>query len=243
MARFHLRKGLVNYVGLCLSIIGFILTVLCLAGCLKPSSYGFYFAKITDAEASSDGSFVSIYFGWQAYCVQESNQPMACYNDRSIMVVPFDVSVSNQLNETYPRLFIDKVEQDEALNPGASPNPPHDPKIYPAAVLCLICSAILLVCCLYRVTYPSRYQDEYFTRGFLALVSAVFALLLVILSTVMYSDAVDQLNRAYPHLQATEGTGLPMIGCAFAAFTIAGFILLRGCMSIDSNDNDGYSPI
>lgn len=72
--------------------------------------------------------------------------------------------------------------------------------------------------------------------------SCILALLLLVLSSVMYQSAITQLNLAYPHLIATQGPGMIMIGCAFTAFTLAGYILLRGCMKIDSS-NDGYSPI
>jgi hypothetical protein len=153
-----------------------------------------------------------------------------------------DVAIVNHLNSTYPRLFTDEIEQNEDLNPGAKPNPPHDPKIFPAAVLCLLCSATLLVFCVMRIALPHRYQDEYYTRGFLAWGSAVLALLLVILSSVMYEEAIDQLNRTFPHLVASQGPGMAMIGCSFASFAISGYVLLRGAMTLDS-DTDGYSPI
>lgn len=154
-----------------------------------------------------------------------------------------DVAIVNQLNSTYPRLFKDKIEQDTSLNPGASENPPHDPKIYPAAVLCLLCSSALLVTCMMRFLVPHKYQDEHYSRGFLAWGASVFALLLLILSCVMYQNAVEQLNLAYPHLVASEGPGIIMIGCAFASFTLSAFVLSRGCMSIDPSEPAGYSPI
>ncbi|KAI8056305.1 uncharacterized protein B0P05DRAFT_479135 [Gilbertella persicaria] len=219
-------------------MIGFILVLLCLVGSQTPSGRGLYFAKVTDAE--SNASFTA-YYGWQGYCIQEAD--ITCYSDRSVMIVPFDVSIVSQLNTTYPRLFQDKIEQDTDLNPGAAPNPPHDPKIYPAAVLCLLCSATLLVFCILRVTVPHRYRDEHYTRGFLAWGSALLALLLLILSSTMYQNAIDQLNRAYPHLIASQGPGMTMIGCAFASFALAGYFLLRGCMSLESNHPEGYSPI
>ena len=59
----------------------------------------------------------------------------------------------------------------------------------------------------------------------------------------MYQDAVDQLNLAYPHLIATTGPGITMIGCSFASFALAGYFLMRGWMSIESSGTDGYNPI
>ncbi|KAI9484143.1 MAG: hypothetical protein EXX96DRAFT_166689 [Benjaminiella poitrasii] len=241
MKKFRLKQVPFNYTGLLLSIIGFILTLLCLVGCSSSGSRGLYFAKVTDAASSIDGSSVSVYYGWQAYCIQD--QQLKCVNDRNIMKVPFDVSIVNHLNSSYPQLFTDEIEQNENLNPGAAPNPPHDPKIYPAAVLCLICSAALLVLCVLRVAWTGHYQDTHYTRGFLAWGSAMFALLLLILSSVMYQNAVTQLNLAYPHLVASQGPGMPMIGCAFTAFALAGFFLLRGCMNVDFSDTDGYNPL
>lgn len=146
------------------------------------------------------------------------------------------------MNSTYPRLFTNETQQDQDLNPGARPDPPHDPKIYPAAVLCLLCSATLSVFCVMRIAVPLRYQDEYYTRGFLACGSAVLALLLILLSSVMYQNAIYQLNLSFPNLVATQGPCMTMIGCSFASFAIAGCLLLRGAMNLDS-DADGYSPI
>lgn len=254
MKRPHLGQGPSSFLGLLLAIIGFVLTILCLVGCLRTSARGLYFLKITQASSASNP--VSIYYGWQGYCIQDVT--LNCQQDRSVMIVPFgknsmhhifincsilfiDVSIVDHLNSTYPQLFEDEITQDTDLNPGAAPNPPHDPKIYPAAVLCLLCSAALLLFCIMRVAVPHRYQDEYYTRGFLAMGACILALLLLILSSVMYQSAITQLNLAFPHLVATQGPGMPMIGCAFAAFTLAGFVLLRGCMNIESSE--GYSPI
>ncbi|KAL7323983.1 hypothetical protein PS15p_210564 [Mucor circinelloides] len=241
MKKFHFKQGPFNVTGLSLALIGFLLTILCLVGCQKPSGRGLYFAKVTDAQQPADGNPVSVYYGWQGYCIEDVK--LECYSDRSVMRVPFDTAIVNHLNNTYPRLFTDEIPQDADLNPGAAPNPSHDPKIFPAAVLCLLCSASCLAFCFYRVLSPHTYQDEHYTRGFLACGSAVLALLLTILSSVMYEDAVEQLNLTYPHLLATTGPGMPMIGCSFAAFCLASYFLLRGCMSMESSSADGYNPI
>ncbi|KAI9357455.1 hypothetical protein BD770DRAFT_322095 [Pilaira anomala] len=238
MKKPSLRPGPFNTVGFFFSIVGFVLVLLCLVGCLRPSGRGLYFAKVTNATPLTDGSNVAVYYGWQGYCLEDVN--LNCYNDRKVMVVPFDVAISNQLNASYPELFLDARPQDEELNPEATPSPAHDPKIYPAAVLCLLCSAALLGLCILRIC--SNYQDEFHTRGFLASGSAVLSLLLLILSSIMYQNAIEQLNLEYPHLVASQGPAMTMIGVSFAAFTIASYALLRGCMSMDSN-SDGYNPI
>ncbi|OBZ82625.1 hypothetical protein A0J61_09325 [Choanephora cucurbitarum] len=239
MKKFHLRQGPYSLTGLLFSTIGFILVLLCLVGSQTASGRGLYFAKVTDADPQS--SIFTAYYGWQGYCLEDNG--IDCQNDRSVMLVPFDVAIVNQLNTTHPRLFKDKIEQDTSLNPGAGPNPPHDPKIYPAAVLCLLCSAALLVTCAMRVVVPNKYQDEHYTRGFLAWGSAVLALLLLVLSSVMYQGAIEQLTLAYPHLIASQGPGMTMIGCAFASFVLAGYFLSRGCMALDSSNAEGYNPI
>ncbi|GAA5794822.1 hypothetical protein HPULCUR_000169 [Helicostylum pulchrum] len=240
MKKVNIRPGPFNAVGFFFSIAGFILVLLCLVGCLKPSGRGLYFAKVTNAAPLADGSSVAFYYGWQGYCVEDTE--LKCYADRSMMVVPFDVVITTQLNESYPELFTDPITQDEALNPASTPSPAHDPKIYHAAVLCLICSSVLLGLCLLRTCSPYSYQDEYHSRGFLASGATVLALLLLILSSIMYENATEQLNLEYPHLIASIGPALTMIGVGFACFTIAAYSLLRGCMTTDSS-SEGYSPI
>lgn len=96
-----------------------------------------------------------------------------------------------------------------------------------------------------RVCTPHRYQDEYYTRGFLAAGSAVLSLLLLVLSSIMYQNAIEELNLEYPHLIATQGPAMTMVGVSFAAFSLASYVLLRGCMSMESGGSgtEGYSPI
>lgn len=153
-----------------------------------------------------------------------------------------DAVITSQINASYPELFADPIPQDEALNPASTPSPAHDPKIYPAAVLCLICSAVLLGLCFLRMCSPHRYQDEFHSRGFLASGATVLSLLLLILSSIMYENAIEQLNLEYPHLIASQGPALTMIGVCFASFTIAAYSLLRGCMTMDAS-SEGYNPI
>lgn len=211
------------------------MTLLCLIGCQTTGLKGLYFAKVTDGSVT-----MSAYYGWIGYCIQDSN--LECYRGDDVLVVPLDVSISDSLNATYPQLFQDEITQDEDLNPGSAANPPHNPKIYPAAVMCLICSASLLVLSVYRIYKPQQYLDEHYTRGFLAAASTVLALLLLALSSVMYQNAIEQLNETYPHLVATQGPCMIMIGMAFACFFLASIALLRGVMRMDS-DPEGYSAI
>lgn len=241
MKRFRMRQGPFNGIGFLFSLAGFILVLLCLVGCLAPSGRGLYFAKVSDA--SGDKAF-SAYYGWQGYCLEEQGQT-TCFTDRELLVVPLDVAISDQLNATHPNLFTDAIPQDQDLNPEAAPNPAHDPRIYPAAVICLVCSSVLLLLCVLRVALPRQYPDQHYYRGFLAAGCTVLSLLLIILSSVMYQDAVDQLNKEYPHLIAVDGPCMTMIGVAFACFFLAAYSLLRGSMSMDSNNTstEGYNPI
>ncbi|KAG1056759.1 hypothetical protein G6F46_005156 [Rhizopus delemar] len=236
MKKFRLKQEPFDRTGLLFSLTGFLLILLCLIGCQTPGSKGLYFAKVTDASQSG----MVAYYGWRGYCIEDKG--ITCYKDDGVLVVPLDVSISDNLNITYPQLFKDEIAQDENLNPGAAANPPHDPKIYPAAVICLICSGTLLVLAIYRVYRPQQYQDEHYTRGFLAAASTVLALLLVALSSVMYQNATEQLNETYPHLVASQGPCMILLGVAFASFFLASIALLRGVMRIDS-DPEGYSAI
>lgn len=87
MKKPSLRPGPFNTVGFFFSIVGFVLVLLCLVGCLRPSGRGLYFAKVTNATPLTDGSNVAVYYGWQGYCLEDVN--LNCYNDRNVMVVPF----------------------------------------------------------------------------------------------------------------------------------------------------------
>ena len=153
-----------------------------------------------------------------------------------------DVSISNSLNITYPRLFTDAISPDTDLNPGAAPNPAHDPKIFPAAVLCLLCSGVSLFLGIWKWYQPHKYADQHYTRGFLAASSAVLALLLIALSSVMYQNAVYELNVMYPNLVASEGPSMIMVGVAFGSFFIASIGLLRGVLNADMSA-EGYNAI
>lgn len=139
---------------------------------------------------------------------------------------------------------MDAITQDASLNPDSAPTPSHDPKIYPASVLCLLASATCILFCVLRITQPLHYSDKYYSRGFLAAGSAVLALLCTILSSAMYQDAITELNLEYPHLIATQGPAMTMIGVAFCSFFLGAVCLLRGAMSnSDDNETEGYAPL
>jgi hypothetical protein len=82
-----MRPGPYNVAGLFFALTGFLLVFLCLIGCVVPSGRGLYFAKVTDAQVPANGSRLSVYYGWQAYCLEETE--LNCYIDRDVMVVPF----------------------------------------------------------------------------------------------------------------------------------------------------------
>ncbi|KAI7868697.1 hypothetical protein BDF14DRAFT_1789893 [Spinellus fusiger] len=230
----RLEPSFVNYVGLLFSLTGCVLIALCLSANHTNASKDIYFLKITDNPPSQ----VTVLYGWGAYC--EQTPQWQCVSDSSVMVVPFDVHVTARLNATYPSLFKDAVAQDSSLDPLAAPNPPHDPKISVAAILCLLCGGVGFALALTRAMFYRYYQDQYYSRGFLCWAAAVFALLLIAECTIMYGDAADELTVTYPHLVATQGPGLSMVGVAFASFVISGYSFMQGCFS---KEEEGYHSI
>lgn len=146
-------------------------------------------------------------------------------------------------NETYPQLFTDEVELDQDLYPLAAPNPVHNPKVFAASVLCLLCSGAALVIGLLVIVMGYRFPDTHYSRGFFAWAAAVLALLLIAQSCVLYQNGAQMLNLTYPHLIASLGPGLPMIGVAFACFVLAGFAYLHGCFNKDEAIEGGYSAL
>ncbi|KAL0089772.1 hypothetical protein J3Q64DRAFT_1730070 [Phycomyces blakesleeanus] len=226
------RPSRLNYLGLLFSLIGFVLVILCLSGGHSKAGQSLHFLKITDNPPSQ----LAVTYGWRGYCINDKT--WQCKTDDSMMVVPFDVAVSDMLNGTYPELFENAIPQDPDLNPLAGPNPPHDPKIFAAAVLCLLCGGSGLTLGLLR-TMGRGFEDKHYGRGFLCCAAAVLALLLVAECSVMYANAATQLTREYPQLIATQGPGLPMMGVAFGSFVLAGFCFLQGCFSKE----DSYRPI
>ncbi|CEG70138.1 hypothetical protein RMATCC62417_06087 [Rhizopus microsporus] len=238
MRKFRIKKEPFSRTGFFFTFLGFLLILLCLIGCQTPGSKSLYFVKVTDAP-SYKGSPMSAYYGWRGYCIDD--RQTNCYG-HDVLVVPLDVSISSSLNITYPRLFTDAISPDTDLNPGAAPNPAHDPKIFPAAVLCLLCSGVSLFLGLWKWYQPHKYADQHYTRGFLAASSAVLALLLVALSSVMYQNAVYELNVMYPNLVASEGPSMIMVGVAFGSFFIAAIGLLRGVLNADMSA-EGYNAI
>ncbi|KAI8384272.1 uncharacterized protein BYT42DRAFT_478814, partial [Radiomyces spectabilis] len=167
-------------------------------------------------------------YGWQGYCIQDQGNTQ-CRTDSNVMTIPFaDVWVTDQLNKTRPQLFEDAVQQDEDLNPLAKPNPPHDPKIYAGAILCLLCGGAAFVLAIVRTTFYQYFQDDYYARGLLASGATTLALLLLAQSSIMYQNAVQQLNVEYPHLEATEGPCMTVIGVAFTSYFIASCIFMHG---------------
>ncbi|ORY95881.1 hypothetical protein BCR43DRAFT_441187 [Syncephalastrum racemosum] len=194
------------------------------------------FASIT---ANPPGP-LTIYLGWQGYCIDDKSTT-TCYSDDGVMMLPFEVTVAEKFNGTYPELFKDENA------PAEDPGPSHNPNIYAASVLCLLCGggawAVGALC----MVFYRRFTDTHYARGFLAWGAAVLALLLLAESSVMYQSGVESLNTTYPHLIAAEGTGMPMIGVAFATFVIAGYTYLHGCFSEGDEEADlgdtGYTPL
>lgn len=142
-------------------------------------------------------------------------------------------------NATYPELFTDSVAEDDGAT---EPDPPHDPKIFAACVLCLLLSGVSIVLYVLKFIHRKKFQDEiYFNRGFLLAGSSACALLLIALCTVIYSNAVNHLNSTYPHLSADLGPCVTMIGVSFMVFLIAAVLLLQGCWTDKGNGREKYS--
>lgn len=218
---------------LILALTGFLMVFLSVISNANVHLQSLYFLKISDP---SDNT--SITFGLYNYCITEGNSSTECYEDDSIMTVPYDINIVNMFNATYPELFTDSVAEDE----GADPKPPHDPKIFVACVLCLLFSGVSIVLCFLKFIYRKKFQDEvYFNRGFLLAGSSACALLLIALCTVIYSNAANDLNSTYPHITADLGPCVPMIGVSFMVFLIATVLLLQGCWSDQGNKRQKYS--
>ncbi|KAI8143879.1 hypothetical protein BJV82DRAFT_609747 [Fennellomyces sp. T-0311] len=238
----QMRPSRRNYIGVFFSFIGFIFILLCLVGSRTPGSAKLHFAKLTERPAGT----LTIYICWQGYCVTDRAGETHCKTDDGVMMMPFDTTITGLFNGTYPELFQDAVELDPDLYPGAQPNPPHNPKVYPAAVMCLLCGGAAMTIGLFWTALYPRFQDKYYSRGFLAWAAAILALLLVAQSSLMYENGVDELNLVYPHLEAEGGPCIVLTGVAFAAFAIAGYTYLHGCFSKEEDEGalgEGYNPL
>jgi hypothetical protein len=82
--RIRVRPTRWNYIGVFLSMVGFILIFLCLVGGFTTSSKGIYFAKIK-------GSNVTATFGLLGYCTEQASQ-VTCHQDDAVKLMPFSKS-------------------------------------------------------------------------------------------------------------------------------------------------------
>jgi hypothetical protein len=145
-----------------------------------------------------------------------------------------DVNMVSLFNATYPQLFLNSTPQDQNYDPFARPDPPHNSKIYVASVLCLLGAGGSVILCIIKFIYRRTYtgfQDTYYSRGLLSAFAGCTSLLMVALCSVMYPNAVTQLNLTYPNIIVTLGPCVTMIGAAFMVFFLASTCLLRGCSS------------
>jgi hypothetical protein len=151
-------------------------------------------------------------------------------------------TVPNILNDTYPYLFTDAETPDSSVYPETVAQPTHDPRIFAACILCLICSGAAMVIGMCKILFYTHIQDASYTRGFLGVGASVLSLLLVAESTVMYKNGVNYLNLIYPNLQATEGPGITMIGISFMVLFLSSMAYLQGCFS-SNDDTEGYEML
>ncbi|KAI8327782.1 hypothetical protein BC941DRAFT_364360 [Chlamydoabsidia padenii] len=234
--RIRVRPTRWNHIGVFLSLVGFILVLLCLVGGFTSSSKGIYFAKIQDANVTAT-------FALLGYCVEQGTpSQIICQRDDAVRPIPFAVTVPNLLNDTYPHLFTDTVTLDSAVYPSSVAQPNHDPRIMAAGIICLICGGAAVAIGFCKIFFYTRVQDESYIRGFCSLGAAVVALLLVAETYVMYHNGVDMLNLLYPHLKATVGPGMPMIGISFLVYFLSSLAYLQGCFSSNGGD-DGYEML
>ncbi|ORZ10204.1 hypothetical protein BCR42DRAFT_114191 [Absidia repens] len=152
------------------------------------------------------------------------------------------ITVPSILNETYPSLFTDHVTLDEAIYPMSVAQPNHDPRIFAACVLGLICGGAAVAIGLAKITFYTYVHDASYLRGFCAMMAAVVSLLLVAETTLMYQSGIDSLNLLYPHLRATAGPGMTMMGIALMVFFLSSLSYMNGCLSRDTSD-EGYEPL
>jgi hypothetical protein len=145
--------------------------------------------------------------------------------------------VPTLLNNTLPSLFLDPVTLPEGVFPLAVAQPNHDPRIFAGCIICLICSGLAVALGAGKILW--YVQDSSYLRGFMAMMAAVVALLLVAETAIMYHGGVELLDRTYPHLLATEGPGITMMGTSLLLFGLSSAAYLQGCLS---NEN-GYGMV
>ncbi|KAI8089143.1 uncharacterized protein BX664DRAFT_296659 [Halteromyces radiatus] len=230
--RIRVRPTRWNYIGLILSLAGFILVSLCLVGGISSNGHSIHFVKI-------QGNNVTATFGLLGFCI-EQNHELNCQRDDAVKLIPFAVTVPTVLNDTYPNLFTDAITPDSGVYPQTVAQPSHDPRILAASILCLICGGAAILIGLCKVVFYTHFQDESYTRGFCAMAASVMSLLLVAETVVMYQNGAAELNLIYPHLQATLGPGMTMIGISLLVFFLSSVAYLQGCFSSNGTSDKGY---
>ncbi|SAL98961.1 hypothetical protein [Absidia glauca] len=228
--RIRLRPTRWTHFGLLLSLGGFILVLLCLAGGLQPVSQAIHFAKI-------QGENVTVTFGLLGYCLHGNAAGWTCHQDDAVKMIPFLVTVPTLLNDTHPSLFVDPVTLPEGVYPLAVAQPNHDPRIFAGCIICLICGGLAVALGAGKILW--YVQDTSYLRGFMAMMAAVVALLLIAETTIMYHGGVELLNLTYPHLLATEGPGITMMGTSLLLFGLSSAAYLQGCLSYEG----GYGMV
>ncbi|GAB5587128.1 hypothetical protein Unana1_02028 [Umbelopsis nana] len=136
-------------------------------------------------------------------------------------------------------MFANQVTMDPATQPLFNPTPLHNPQIVAASILCLICSIGSVIVVLLRIT-TRKVVDKAYGRGFLALLGATFAMILLVLVSVLYDNGQQILNLEFPNIHAETGNGKSLVGITFGLLFVAAGILLRGCFD---DDDSGYSEL
>ncbi|KAG2175334.1 hypothetical protein INT44_007822, partial [Umbelopsis vinacea] len=217
--RFYRTRSRRSLFAAFLCIVAAVLVFLCLFSCNSPSMLRIYFLKFTSGA-------IEVYYGWRYHCIVQAGQT-ACYFD-NVILYPIDTFTANLFNATYPQMFADQITMDPDTQPLFTATPLHNPQIVAAAFLCLICSISAPLVAIARVT-TKKVEDKAYARGFLALLGAALAMILLTLVSMLYDNGQQILNLEFPHIQAETGNGKSIVGITFGLLFAASALLLRGC--------------
>ncbi|OZJ03503.1 hypothetical protein BZG36_05054 [Bifiguratus adelaidae] len=206
-----------------------LLQIFALSTCTQPGLCKTYFARVQSNDAKQDSAV--FYFGLDGYCVAQDGSVNCQYHD-FVSMTPFDINVSSYLNDTHPYLFSNPNSPNPALHPEVTSNPPHQTGFFFALSVCFILSSLAICLAVCRQLPHLHYTDRYYTRGFLCLLSALFAALSYGLVAIHIHYGVNSLNLTYPNLVATVGPGQDLQIIAMAFLLVASWGFLKGCWGI-----------
>jgi hypothetical protein len=103
--RIRVRPTRWNHIGVFLSLVGFILILICLVGGFTSTGRGIYFAKVQNANVTAT-------FGLFGYCTdQAATSKVVCQQDEAVKQIPFGKTLNHPSNLTMlgfsPFVFFD----------------------------------------------------------------------------------------------------------------------------------------